>query len=246
MKTGLKGRTVIITGASRNIGARAAELFAEEGCNLAICTSLKMKELANVASVCEKKGAVVFTEQVDVSSESQCNDFVAATAEKFGRIDILVNNAVFRSEGNLLTMEIENWHRNIEVNINGPFFMCRATVPHMIKSQWGRIINFSGHSPFIGHYPGKSMAKIAIVGFTRGCANELGQHNITANCIAPGHIEVERDDFQAKGKNVLPTQPIQTAGECDTIANLMLLLASESSFYITGQCYHANGGSYYQ
>ena len=90
------------------------------------------------------------------------------------------------------------------------------------------------------------MAKIAIVGFTRGCANELGRYNITANCIAPGHIDVERDDFQVAGKKVLPSQPIQTAGSCDTIANLMLLLASESSYYITGQCYHANGGSYYQ
>lgn len=246
MKTGLRGRTAIITGASRNIGARAAELFAEEGCNLAICTSSKMRELADVASRCKEKGAEVLTMKVDVSREDQCNNFISAVLEKFGRLDVLVNNAVFRSEGDLLTMDVKNWHRNIEVNINGPFFMCRASVPHMIEKQWGRIINFSGHSPYIGHYPGKSMAKIAIVGFTRGCANELGRHNITANCIAPGHIDVERDDFQAAGKKVLPSQPIQTAGDCDTIANLMLLLASESSFYITGQCYHANGGSYYQ
>lgn len=246
MNTDLEGRTVIITGASRNIGARAAELFAEEGCNLAICTSSKMDGLAATADACEKAGAKVLTGQVDVSQEDQCSDFVAAAAKEFGRIDVLVNNAVFRSEGDLLTMEVDNWRRNIEVNIDGPFFMCRAAVPHMIERKWGRIINFSGHSPYIGHYPGKSMAKIAIVGFTRGVANEVGKHNITANCIAPGHIDVERDALQTPGKDVLPDQPIQIAGTCDTIANMMLLLAAESSFYITGQCYHANGGSYYQ
>lgn len=246
MHTGLEGRTVIISGASRNIGARAAELFAEEGCNLALCTSSKMDGLAATAEACEKAGAKVLTMQVDVSQEDQVNDFIAAAAKEFGRIDVQVNNAVFRSEGDLLTMEVDNWKRNIEVNIDGPFYMCRAAVPHMIERKWGRIINFSGHSPYIGHFPGKSMAKIAIVGFTRGVANEVGKHNITANCIAPGHIDVERDAFQTPGKDVLPTQPIQTSGTCDTIANMMLLLAAESSFYITGQCYHANGGSYYQ
>ena len=246
METGLTGRTVIITGASRNIGRRGAELFAEEGCNLAICTSSKMDQLAETAAECEKRGAKVLTMQVDVSDEVQVNEFITKAAEKFGRIDVLVNNAVFRSEGDLLTMDVENWKRNIEVNIDGPFYMCRAAVPHMIKRKWGRIINFSGHSPFIGHFPGKSMAKIAIVGFTRGIANELGKHNITANSIAPGHIEVERDDFQVAGKSVLPGQPIQTSGTPDTIGNIMLLLAAKSSFYITGQCYPANGGSHYQ
>ena len=145
MKTGLEGRTVIITGASRNIGRRGAELFAEEGCNLAICTSSKMDGLAETASECEKRGAKVLTMQVDVSDEDQVNDFVAKTAKEFGRIDVLVNNAVFRSEGDLLTMDVDNWKRNIEVNIDGPFYTCRAAVPHMIEGKWGRIINFSGH-----------------------------------------------------------------------------------------------------
>ena len=149
METGLKGRTVIITGASRNIGRRGAELFAEEGCNLAICTSSKMDQLAETAAECEKRGAKVLTMQVDVSDEVQVNEFITKAAEKFGRIDVLVNNAVFRSEGDLLTMDVENWKRNIEVNIDGPFYMCRAAVPHMIKRKWGRIINFSGQSPFI-------------------------------------------------------------------------------------------------
>ncbi|HAA91283.1 MAG TPA: beta-ketoacyl-ACP reductase [Rhodospirillaceae bacterium] len=245
MQTGLEGRTVIITGASRNIGARGAELFAEEGCNLAICTSSKMDGLMTTAEACEKAGAKVLAMQVDVSQEDQVNDFIAKTAEEFGRIDVLVNNAVFRSEGELLTMEVENWKRNIEVNIDGPFYTCRAAVPHMIERKWGRIINFSGHAPFMGHFPGKSMAKIAIVGFTRGIATELGKHNITANSIAPGYIEVERDALQVAGKTVQDGQAVQTPGSSDTIGNLMILLAAESSYYITGQCYAANGGSHY-
>jgi 3-oxoacyl-[acyl-carrier protein] reductase len=246
METGLDGRTVVITGASRNIGKRAAELFAEEGCNLAICTSSKMQQLSETAHDCEQRGAKVVAEQVDVSKEDQVNEFIAKTAKEFGRIDVLVNNAVFRSEGGLLDITYENWKRNIEVNCDGPFFTCRAAVPHMIEREWGRVINFSGHAPFLGAYPGKGVAKMGIVGFTRGVANEFGKHNITANCIAPGHIHVERDAFQDPNKGKRPGQPIQTDGTPDTIANLMVLLAAESSFYITGQCYHANGGSYYQ
>jgi 3-oxoacyl-[acyl-carrier protein] reductase len=246
MQTGLEGRTVIITGASRNIGARAAELFAEEGCNLAICTSSKMDRLAQTAAACEERGAKVLTMQVDVADEDQVNEFVARTAAEFGRIDVMVNNAVFRSEGNLLEVTRENWERNIAVNLNGPFFTCRAVAPHMIERQWGRVINFSGHAPFLGAYPGKGVAKLGIVGFTRGVATDLGKYNITANCIAPGHIAVERDDFQDPNKGIRPSQPIQVAGSPDTIGNLMLLLAAESSYYITGQVYHANGGSFLQ
>ncbi|MDA0655520.1 MAG: SDR family NAD(P)-dependent oxidoreductase [Proteobacteria bacterium] len=245
METGLEGRTVVITGAGRNIGKRGAEVFAEHGCNLAICTSSNMDGLAETASECEKRGAKVLTMQVDVSDEDQVNDFMAKTHKEFGRIDVLVNNAVFRSEGDLLDMTVENWKRNIAVNCDGPFFTCRAAVPHMIEREWGRIINFSGHAPFIGHYPAKGLVKLGIVGFTRGVATELGKHNITANCIAPGHIEVERDAFQDPTKSVLPGQAIQKPGTPDTIANMMILFAAESSFYITGQCYAANGGSYY-
>ena len=246
MKTGLEGRTVLITGAGRNIGRRMAVLFAEEGANLAICTSRNMEGLDATAEEAEKAGARVVARQVDVTDPAAVESFVKTTHDEFGRIDVVVNNAVYRSEGDLLEEPVESWMRNVAVNLHGPYYMCKASIPHMIERKWGRVVNFSGIAPFLGSYPGKSMVKLGIVGFTRGLAKQYGQHNITANCIGPGHIEVERDDFQDPTKGVFAHQPIRRSGDPDEVAGLALYLASEYGGYVTGQCYLVNGGAYFQ
>lgn len=246
MKTGLEGRTVLITGAGRNIGQRMAVLFAEEGANLAICTSRNMDGLDETVSEAEKAGAKVIAQQVDVTDPQAVEGFVRKAHDAYGRIDVVVNNAVYRSEGDLLEEPVESWMRNIAVNLHGPYYMCKAAVPHMIERKWGRVVNFSGIAPFLGSYPGKSMVKLGIVGFTRGLAKQYGQHNITANCIGPGHIEVERDDFQDKSKGVFAHQAVRRSGKPDEVAGLALYLASEYGGYVTGQCYLVNGGAYFQ
>lgn len=246
MKTGLEGRTVLITGAGRNIGRRMAVLFAEEGANLAICTSRNMDGLDGTASEAERAGAKVIAQQVDVTDPEAVESFVKRAHAAFGRIDVVVNNAVYRSEGDLLEEPVESWMRNVAVNLHGPYYMCKATVPHMVDAKWGRVINFSGIAPFLGSYPGKSMVKLGIVGFTRGLAKQYGPHGITANCIGPGHIEVERDDFQDKSKGVFAHQPVRRSGDPDEVAGLALYLASEYGGYVTGQCYLVNGGAYFQ
>jgi len=246
VKTGLEGRTVLITGAGRNIGRRMAVLFAEEGANLAICTSRNMDGLDETASEAEKAGAKVMAQQVDVTDPDSVARFVKSAHDKFSRIDVVVNNAVYRSEGDLLEEPVESWMRNIAVNLHGPYYMCKAAIPHMIDAKWGRVVNFSGIAPFLGSYPGKSMVKLGIVGFTRGLAKQYGQHNITANCIGPGHIEVERDDFQDKSKGVFAHQPVRRSGDPDEVAGLAIYLASDKGGYVTGQCYLVNGGAYFQ
>lgn len=246
MKTGLEGRTVLISGAGRNIGRQMAVMFAEEGANLAICTSRNMDGLNETASLIEKAGAKVITEQVDVTEQESVERFVGRAHDTFGRIDVVVNNAVFRSEGDLIDEPVETWMRNIAVNLNGPYFMCKAAIPKMIDGNWGRIVNFSGYAPYLGSYPGKAMVKLGVVGFTRGLAKQYGRHNITANAIAPGHIEVERDAFQDPNKGVFDFQPLQRSGQPQEIASLAVYLASENAGFITGQCYLANGGAYFQ
>jgi 3-oxoacyl-[acyl-carrier protein] reductase len=246
VKTGLEGRTVLITGAGRNIGRRMAVLFAEEGASLAICTSRNMEGLDATAGEAEKAGARVVARQVDVTDPEAVQAFVKTAHDEFGRIDVVVNNAVYRSEGDLLEEPVESWMRNIAVNLHGPYYVCKAAVPHMIERKWGRVVNFSGIAPYLGSYPGKSMVKLGIVGFTRGLAKQYGQHNITANCIGPGHIEVERDDFQDKSKGVFAHQPVRRSGAPDEVAGLALYLASEYGGYVTGQCYLVNGGAYFQ
>lgn len=246
MKTGLEGRTVLITGAARNIGRQMAVMFAEEGANLAICTSRNMGGLTTTADAAEKAGAKVIAEQVDVTDHAAVERFVGQAHEKFGRIDVLVNNAVYRSEGDLLSEPVETWMHNMAVNLNGPYFTCKAAVPKMMERNWGRIVNFSGYAPYLGSYPGKAMVKLGIVGFTRGLAKQYGRHNITANCIGPGHIDVERDDFQDKSKGVFDFQPIQRDGKPEEVASLAVYLSSDNAGFTTGQCYLVNGGAYFQ
>jgi len=245
MDTGLEGRTVLITGASRNIGYRTAVLFAREGANLAICTRRSMARLEQTASEVEKAGASVITERCDVADGDAVASFVKGTCEKFGTVDVVVNNAVYRAEGNLLDETAEAWKRNIEVNLNGPYHICKNAVPHMIQRKWGRIINFAGIAPYLGTFPGKSMVKLGIVGFTRGLAKQFGEHNITANCIGPGRIDVERDAYQKK-KDFYEHQLIRRSGTPEEVASLVVYLASEMAGYITGQCYLVNGGAYLQ
>jgi NAD(P)-dependent dehydrogenase (short-subunit alcohol dehydrogenase family) len=112
------------------------------------------------------------------------------------------------------------------------------------QQRWVRIINMSGISSLLGGSTGKGMAKLGIVGFTRGLTKEFAECEITANCIGPGTIEVERDTFQ-KPKPLRPGQPIRRMGKPQEVVSLMLYLASEDAGFITGQCYHVNGGMYF-
>ena len=244
METGLKNRTVIITGASRNIGKLTALMLAQEGANLALCTRTHIAELEAVAEEAKSYGVKTLAAPCDVGDAAAVNDFVAQAVETFGRIDVMINNAVYRGETDFLTQTDEQWENNLAVNLTGPRNFCRAVLPHMMEHQWGRIINYSGISPYLGHGAAKAMAKLGIVGFTRGIASEYGAYNITANCIGPGTIDVERDSWQ-KDKPLRPGQPIRRLGKQEEIASLAVYLASENAGYITGQCYLANGGEYF-
>jgi 3-oxoacyl-[acyl-carrier protein] reductase len=245
METGLKGKTVLITGASRNMGRLAALAFAREGANLAICTSAKMTQLKTVADEVRALGAKVVAERCDVADKVAVEAFAKAVRNELGSIHVVLNNAVYRGEGAFLEEDDETWQRNLAVNLTGPRNVCRAVLPSMIRQRWGRIINFSGIAPFLGASATKAMAKLGIVGFTRGIAREFAEHEITANCIGPGTIDVERDAFQ-KSKPLRDAQPIRRLGKPQEVVSLMIYLASEDAGFITGQCYLVNGGMYFQ
>jgi len=247
MDTGLKGKTVLITGASRNVGRVAAVSFAREGANLVLCTSSKMEGLEETAQQARALGAEVLTQQCDIADGAQVAKFVEAARKKFGGVDVAVNNAVYRAEDKgkgFLEQSFAMWQRNIEVNINGPYHICRNVVPLMKEKRWGRIVNFSGIAPFLGHGVAKATVKVGIIGLTRGLANEFAAYGITANCVGPGTIGTERDAFQ-DDKSLRPEQPIRRAGKPEEVAELVVYLASEQAAFITGQCYLVNGGMYY-
>ena len=246
MDTGLKGKTVLITGASRNMGRVAAMMFAREGANLALCTSTKMDELNRVAEQARALGVTVVAERCDVTDGEAVADFVGKARTKLGGVDVAVNIAGNRAEDKFLDQSIESWHRNIAVNLTGPFNICRNVIPGMVERRWGRIINISGVSPYIGGPASKTMVKLGIVGFTRGLAHEFGQHNITANCIGPGAIARFDLDPGETDKPLHATKPGSRKGKTEEPVSLMLYLASEYAAFISGQCYLVNGGVYFQ
>ena len=250
MDTGLKGKTVLITGASRNMGRLAALVFAREGANLAICTSAKMKELNQVAEEARALGVTVVAEQCDVTDYDAVTRFVKIARDKLGGVDVAINLAVHRAEKPFLEESFEAWDRTIAVNLTGPGYVCRNVIPHMVERRWGRIINFSGIAPYLGTTnlgvgAAKAMVKLGIVGFTRGLAREFGQFNITANCVGPGDIQREFDPLANK-KPPRSNKPIPRNGKPEEVASLLVYLASENAGFITGQSYLVNGGAYFQ
>ena len=250
MDTGLHGRVALITGAGRNIGRETARMLAAEGVDLVLCTRKSKELLEETAHQASAAGVRVLTALCDVADQGQVNALVERAVREFGRVDILVNNAVYRIQQPFLETDYEEWRRNIAVNLDGPFFTCRAVVPGMMERRWGRIINYSGIAAYLGGGAAKAAVKLGIVGFTRGLARECGPYNVTVNAIAPGTIRVDRDpglerEADRRG-HVDEGVPIARFGTPEEIAAMVVYLASEHAGYITGQCFGVNGGAYFQ
>jgi len=246
METGLAGKVVLITGATRNHGRASALAFAQEGAHLLICTRNSMDLLEETAALAAKSDVRVLTERCDVTDEAQVNAMVRKGLQEFGHIDVVVNNAGWRARGALLDITSESWNATLATNLHAPFLMCKAVIPSMVAQRWGRIINYSGIAGFRG--ASGATAKMACEGFTRGIAHAYGKHHITANLICPGSIEVERTPGQEipGGEGTATANiPIPRQGRIDECTSLVVFLASEQASYITGQNYQVNGGAYF-
>ena len=246
MDTGLAGKVVLITGATRNHGRASALAFAQEGAHLLICTRRSMDLLEETAALAAKSDVRVLTDRCDVTDEGQVNAFVQKGLAEFGRIDVVVNNAGWRARGALLDITSESWNATLATNLHAPFLMCKAVMPSMVAQRWGRVINYSGIASFRG--ASGASAKMACEGFTRGLANAYGKYHITANLIGPGSIAVDRtpgQEIPAGQGTATDDIPIPRQGVVDECTSLVVFLASEQASYITGQTYLVNGGAYF-
>ena len=250
MDTGLNGKVVLITGGSRNIGLATAKMFAEEGARIVLSTRRSQAQLDAAAAACRALGAEVATVLCDVADEDQVGNMVDTAKRSFGGVDVLVNNATQRIQGKFLEQSNKDYRATMAVNLDGPYYASRAVLPGMIENGWGRIINYSGISSFHGGSAVKAAVKLGIVGFTRGLAREFGKSGVTVNAIAPGTIEVERDPGTERPADlagaVAPDLPIPRFGTPEEVAALVVYISSKHASYITGHCFHINGGDHFQ
>lgn len=242
----LKGKTAIITGASRGIGRGIARVFAEHGADLAFTFS----NSATPAAVLEKELALLGTKvksyQSNAADFEAAQQLVANVLEDFGKIDILVNNAGITKDNLLMRMGEEDFDKVIEVNLKSVFNMTKAVQRTMLKQRKGSIINMSSVVGVKGNAGQTNYAasKAGIIGFSKSVALELGSRNIRSNVIAPGFIETEMTDkldpeIVAQWRAGIP---LKRGGSPEDIANACVFLASELSAYITGQTLHVDGG----
>lgn len=243
----LRDRVVLVTGAGRGIGRAIAETFARDGA-LVVALDVGAEGLAGLEADLSAVGATVTAVTCDVRDTAAVESVVAQTVERFGRVDVLINNAGINVEGRLEQLDEAAWDRCFEVNVRGTFTTCRAVAPVMKSQRSGRILNaasFAAIVPSIGA-SAYAASKAAVVQFTRTIAGELGPWGITANSYAPGMIPTEMNRFAdldpIEQEKKLDTLSLRRWGTPQDVANLLCFLASDLAGYITGTLVDVSGG----
>jgi len=243
----LSGRVAVVTGASRNIGRAIALALAEAGAAVTVNGHSNQAAADAVVGEIEARGGKALACMADVTDQAAVERMAAATVERFGRIDILVNNAAGRPERKLDEMSLADWRGVLATILDGAFLTTKACLPHLKQSGAGAIINIGGVSGHVGtkHRAHVVTAKAGLVGFTKALAHDLAQDKVTANCGAPGLIETVRDpNAQLPHHHSVSKTLVGRLGTPQEIADAVRYLAGPSARYITGQTLHVNGGVY--
>lgn len=239
-------KCALITGATRGIGKQIAITLAKQGYNIALNYRKENEELENTKKEIEEIGVQVLAVKGDVANFEDCENFVKQVIERFGQIDVLVNNAGITKDMLLMRMKKEDFEQVIDTNLVGTFNVTKNVVPYMMKARSGRIINISSVVGISGNagQTNYSASKAGIIGFTKSLAKEIASRNILVNAVAPGFIEtnmtdVLKDDVKQEiAKNI----PLKRMGTAHDVANVVKFLASDDSSYITGQVINVDGG----
>ena len=242
-------KTALITGATQGIGACIAKRLAEDGFNIAInCRSEQEKENGGLAvqEACRAFGVEAECFIASVSDFAACGEMAAAVKERFGSIDVLVNNAGVTKDGLIARMGEAQFDDVIAANQKSVFNMMRQVVPVMMKQRGGRIINISSVAGVYGNAGqlNYSASKAAIIGMTKSAAKELGARGITVNAVAPGFIETDMTEkLPDKAKAaIIERISLGRTGKPEDVANAVAFLAGDSASYITGQVLCVDGG----
>jgi len=252
MIDGLENKVIIVTGGAHGIGKAYCRGFAGAGASVVIADIDLTAAEQVAAEINDKKPEQALALRIDVSNEAATKEMAARTLDRFGRIDVLINNAAVFSvvpmnRGRIETIDPEEWDRLMAVNLRGLFFCCRAVLPTMRKQKSGKIINIASGTVFAGA-PGRIhyvTSKAATIGFTRTLAREVGDDNINVNCLAPGNTLSEENPteqmikFRESSVNSRSLKRIQVPQD---VVGAMLFLASPLSDFMTGQTMNVDGG----
>lgn len=242
----LKGKTAVITGASRGIGRAIALDLAEQGANIVVNYSGSEAKAYEVVEEIKQMGGNAIAVRANVAYMEEVQAMMKKSLEQFGTIDILVNNAGITRDNLLMRMKEDEWDDVININLKGVFNTTKAVTRQLMKQRSGRIINIASIVGVSGN-PGQAnyvAAKAGVIGLTKTTARELASRHINVNAIAPGFITTDMTDKlnEEVKSEMLKQIPLARFGDAKDIASVVSFLASEKSAYITGQTIHVDGG----
>ncbi len=243
----LQGKVAVVTGGAQGIGRAIALGLGREGAKVAIA-DLQADKAKSVAAELQALGTEALAVEVNVASESSVKQLATETFSRFGRVDVLVNDAGIYLKAPVVEITEENWDRTINVNLGGNFLCCRAFIPSMRKQKGGRIISVASG---IAHYGAKEFApyaasKAAIIGFVKSLAREVGYDGITVNALCPGAANTAMPRTHRSEEELmqrLRSNPLGHVLEPEDFVGPVVFLASDAASYITGQSINVNCGS---
>jgi 3-oxoacyl-[acyl-carrier protein] reductase len=238
-------KTAVVTGSTRGIGLAIAEKLAADGFNIVV-SARNAESVEKVVSGFKENGIEAFGVAGDVGIYKDAEKLIKSAIEKFGGVDVLVNNAGITRDNLLMRMSDEEWEEVMRVNLKGTFNCSKAVARSMMKKRNGVIINITSVVGIIGNTGQANYAasKAGIIGFTKSLAKELASRNVRVNAVAPGFIKTDMtDQLNESQVDALKAQiPLRRLGEGADVANLVAFLASENAAYITGQVFNVDGG----
>ncbi len=245
----LAGKTAIVTGAARGIGAACSRAFAEHGARVVMADILAEQCTASAESISKDTGADTTAIEIDVSQEADCEALLAHCVERFGQCDILLNNAGIIAQGSILDVSTEDFDRVLAVNLRGAFLLSRLVANHMVdRGIQGTIINMSSTNAVvtIPDQLAYATSKGGVAQLTKVMAMELAAHDIRVNAIGPGSISTDMlnvvmQDDSAR-RRILSRTPMGRAGDASEVASVAVFLASDYASYVTGQTIYPDGG----
>lgn len=247
MMFSLAGKVALVTGASQGIGRETALVLAEAGANVAIAARNEEK-LVKLAEEIASRGTAALVVKMDVADAEQVKAGFKAVLEKFGKLDILVNNAAITKDGLAVRMKQEDWDAVIRTNLTGAHLCTQQALATMMRAKSGRIINVASIVAQMGNAGQANYvaAKGGLIGLTKAIAMEIASRNVTVNAVAPGFIETPMTDVLSdKVKEELKTRiPLGRMGSPRDVAAAIVFLASDEAGYVTGHVLDVNGGMY--